>query len=489
MEKIENYLSVRLAELLAQTELGSVVIDEGLQSESFAYLDISINDPKKISYIPNNRLEHFDDNHYDESMRRRYAVAGKAGKVIARLFKEPPDVTKFVSEYYAVLGKSGVVDDYEITIEDSFKYYKEEYYLNKSGSLGESCMRYDECFDDGYFDIYQDFNCKLAVLWRDNEDGERKVAARAVLWRNIDVDGVYSGGDYISAGSKVYLLDRIYTNNSSDEELLKLYALDKGWLCKAEQSYSSKTSFLFKGDDGDIHNVSLKLSVNGDITCEYYPYIDTLSYGDDYSLNNYSEDSEYCYDDTGGYRSEMNTVYSNWFDCRVYEEDAVYCDAIDDYIPSERSIWIESRHESYPDDYEYLVVTANGDNELEDDCVLFNDEYYHENDCVYSEYEGCDIPIELSSETEFGDWVLNDNLDEYLEEMEDKIKEQEEIDKQRIEYEKERRVSVSTGDNRDEVIKHMLNQLETLQDWGFDAQLATDYIKKIIKEYESNISI
>ena len=85
-------------------------------------------------------------------------------------------------------------------------WYNYKNYLDRSGSLGNSCM---SNVDDEYFDIYMSNSdvCKLLIL--KSQENPNKIVGRALLWT-------------LTGGEKY--LDRIYTIKDSDIELFKDYA-------------------------------------------------------------------------------------------------------------------------------------------------------------------------------------------------------------------------------------------------------------------------
>lgn len=78
--------------------------------------------------------------------------------------------------------------------EDITKYYCENEYFTDSGTLGQSCMRYPECGNNGFFEVYED-NAKMLVLFKEN-----KVIGRALLWEwdgKTFMDRIYVAYDYL----------------------------------------------------------------------------------------------------------------------------------------------------------------------------------------------------------------------------------------------------------------------------------------------------
>jgi hypothetical protein len=211
----------------------------------------------------------------------------KIGKLATALFTKagvdfkPTDIEDFVNRYKSVVKQMREkFDSFKVVKgEEIRKCYHQENYLNTNGSLGNSCMRYDKC--QKFLDIYAQNEdvCSLVVLF----EGE-KVAGRALLWTD-------------SEGRKI--MDRIYTNNSANEQLFKDFAKSSGFWHKESQDMYADTPF-----------VSPEGSKEGSITIDikkgeyrYYPYMDSMKYYnyEDGLLTNDSEElHQYELTDTDG---------------------------------------------------------------------------------------------------------------------------------------------------------------------------------------------
>ena len=191
---------------------------------------------------------------------------------------------KFVSEWKSILGvmnnafaKFGVLEGSRLV-----HFYHVDNYEEAEGTLGNSCM--SEA-DSSWLEIYEDNSdvCKMVVKWSDKGqivDGvfkSDKIVGRALLWTTTSGD---------------IFMDRIYTIDSSDEELFKKYAEANGWWAKKSQN-SSQNFTAVRGSESKnpVYVVQLKRSYNGE-----YPYLDTLCY-----LN----------DESGKLSNDKNEVYAN----------------------------------------------------------------------------------------------------------------------------------------------------------------------------------
>ena len=152
------------------------------------------------------------------------------------------------------------------------KWYWHGNYEDGGGTLNNSCMSE---VDEDYFDIYvYNKQVSLVILYDDNGNMDSsgkytsdKIKGRALLW------------DCKLDGTNIKFMDRIYTTYDSDVELFKTFAQENGWWYKFTQTMEP---------DEKLTNGNIKK--NGTLECDltsvdfdYYPYLDTLSYNEDYT--------------------------------------------------------------------------------------------------------------------------------------------------------------------------------------------------------------
>jgi hypothetical protein len=186
----------------------------------------------------------------------------KIGKFIRAMFTKgkidfkPTDIEDFVNKYKSIITQMrDKFNNFKIVKgEDIRKSYLGTSYLNDSGSLGNSCMKYAKC--QKFLDIYVENEDKVQLIVLTKEE---KVAGRAILWTD-------------SNNQKV--MDRIYTNNSADEQLFKDFASSNNFLYKNEQNMSSDVPFI-KPDGDKNHMITIELKVKD---YNYYPYMDSFKY-------------------------------------------------------------------------------------------------------------------------------------------------------------------------------------------------------------------
>ena len=254
---------------------------------------------------------------------------------------------------------------------DIVKWYNKETYVDESGDLGNSCMRYARC--SSYFKIYTENPEVCSLLILKDAEGE-KILGRALVWKiEISIEGVE------------YYMDRIYAIDDATKKMFQDYADDKGWLKRRTSSYGDYMDFMLGEEAYDDYRAKVELNK---WRFDEYPYMDTFkslivdsgtlinSEDDDYSGRYIMTHTDGNYDDTSG-------KWSNWFDCRIPEDDAVYSDPLDDWIyrsdATEVTLGHRRRRGWYPDEYQEIVHDQ------------IRDAYIHEDDATWSDYHDCYI--------------------------------------------------------------------------------------------------
>jgi hypothetical protein len=309
---------------------------------------------------------------YDLGTKSRNDV--KLGRLINALLPgkyTPKDIEEFTNKFKASLSKQGEYFE-EVSGEDINYWYQSKNYKEMSGNLGNSCMAHKV----GLFDIYIDNPdvCKLLILVEDD-----KLVGRALVWKL----------ESISTNKKEtaqnWFMDRQYTIKDSDSEKFKDYAREKGWYYKTYNNHHSLDSVIV---DGEEKRAEMKVLVKS-INYKKYPYMDTFKRFDPNDGTLYNDDDmdadyegQYILNDTsGGYESIQSGVYSEWYDRRIPEDEAVWSDWADSYILADRATQVTTgsrrfRDSWYPDDCEDLVYDE------------WLDEPIHTDDSVYSEAYG-----------------------------------------------------------------------------------------------------
>ena len=255
--------------------------------------------------------------------------------------------------------------------QDIVKWYNRENYVEESGDLGNSCMRYARC--SSYFKIYTENPEEVSLLILKDAEGE-KILGRALVWKiRIDIEGVE------------YYMDRIYAIDDATKKMFQDYADEKGWLKRRTSSYGDYMDFMLGEEVYDDYRAKVELNR---WRFDEYPYMDTFKalIVDSGTLINSEDDSysgRYIMTHTDGDYDDTSGKWSNWFDCRISEDDAVWSEPLDDWIYRSGGIEVtlgsRRRRGWYPDEYEELVHDQ------------VRDAYIHEADATWSEYHDCYI--------------------------------------------------------------------------------------------------
>lgn len=298
-----------------------------------------------------------------------------AGKYSAK------QVEDFVNKFKSAIEQSGerfmIVEG-----EDIAKWYNYTNYKEMSGTLGRSCMARVSA---RYFDIYTKNPevCRLVILLEDD-----KLIGRALLWK---VDDKESPDFSKEKEDFEYFMDRQYTIKDSDVIKFRNYADENGWAYKEINNHTNTNSATFKGETTNW-DLSVELS-NQDY--EYFPYMDTFKRYDPMKhilYNDRNDDEEcighYILESTGGdYDIVSDDVWSEWYDCHIERDDAVYSEPLSDWLYRSNATHVTTgtRQGYYPDSYEDLVYDEYRNETLHiDDCVYnsMDNEYFYKEDAV-----------------------------------------------------------------------------------------------------------
>ena len=293
------------------------------------------------------------------------------------------DLEKFVNDYKREYDEFFSEKTFELVSgEEIRKYYNVNNYEEEKGELGNSCMRQPN--KSKFFDIYvkNPEVCQLLIL-RSNKN-KNLIKGRALIWKLAD---------------GTYYQDRIYTINNYEVKLFEDWANERGMK-------------LYNDDHFDIE-VQL-----GDHVYEYYPYMDTFTcYNPSKKLLSADEDlwpgkGFIKLDDTqGGYESD-DVVWSETIGEYIDQETAEYVHVSDyeeDWIPEDDVVDLGERGRWYINSH--TIKWCN-----------YEDDYYHEDDLVYSNHLEDYIYNYLEVKSEGGtDYIPKDKKDLYSIEIEGEL--------------------------------------------------------------------
>ena len=290
----------------------------------------------------------------------------KLGRFINNIFPgkfTAREVEEFVNKFKSTLEQSGE-RFIEVSGEEIAEWYDYNNYKIMNGSLGSSCMARAE---KRTFELYTSNPevCRMLVLLEDD-----KLIGRSLIWK-LDT---FTGQD----NEAEYFLDRQYTIKDSDVEKFRTYAIERGWAYKTHNNHHSLETVTFNGESKTTE-MTIQLNIK---KFNRFPYVDTFRRYDPRTgilyNDNENEDTKnigcYILDSTSGGYSEINdTVYSDWHDCDIERDDAVYSERLGDWIYREDSITITrgSRAGVYPDGYDSLSWSE------------WDDQYYHEDNAIW----------------------------------------------------------------------------------------------------------
>jgi hypothetical protein len=272
-----------------------LLYEEGKEDKR-VFIDVDQDSNDKVSFLMANKVEdilnrrdrikYLDVEEHDKIYKARQRGTMKINRFVNDLFNNEYQTKPLTPEQRELYKEKGLktpaqhledfVNQYKAIREpgefelvkgnDIMYYYNEEQYESDLGTLGNSCMMYDECAS--YINFYSINTDKVSLLIMKSKESENsdKIIGRALVW-NLDQP---SGRTY---------MDRIYTSKDHDVENFKKYAKDKGWLYKFKQNMEADEKIV-----DTVNNITefITLVVKGmnipDPDNPAFPYLDTLKY-------------------------------------------------------------------------------------------------------------------------------------------------------------------------------------------------------------------
>lgn len=372
---------------------------------------LTLRDDGTISYLPKGKEHKITD---DGRWARDGRQNGTAGKIIkkimtpraVKLFKDS-EFTSFVNQYKAACD----AECKEFVIRPN-KDIPEIYCMEREGGhagLNDSCMNGDE----DYLEIYTDCPHLRILTMMNNEE---RLAGRALLWTTED--GV--------------LMDRVYVAKEHYYDMFLEYAETNGFIRKVEyKTYRDKDRYV---KDGNVFRKAYKIATPTKFN--YYPYIDTFTYGGEGFLCNSNSFSgivyEYC--QTGGTRDEDESEdcaatgrryrsdalryieHGRYAGSSIYYELATYCESDRNYYhkDDENLVYVESRDAYYRNDDDNIVQINGIYYHAECDYVRFSNdtgEWHSGDDVIWSEHKDTYLLLEDAVRTPNGDVFHKDDIE------------------------------------------------------------------------------
>lgn len=348
-------------------------------------------------------ITHFRNVRYDNRLRTnmysKYRSVTTIGRLINKLFPKEFEVSghpgKDIQSFTDQFKSNRDVKNLELVNgSDIVDYYHYQNYVDgeeAGGTLGNSCMRHDEC--GSYIQFYADNPSIVSLLILKDSHETNKIRGRALVWK-------------LSNPSGRTFMDRIYTIDAYDEELFKAYAKERGWLHKYRQN-SSDSEIIVDTTNGTEGYITMDIFNVRESSTDEYPYLDTLKYyyPDNSILSSSDDDGTpmWTLEDTDGSYSEENGVYVEYYDRYYPEDDLIYCEMGDEYRLEDDAIFLDFYDkyatEEYIDDnmVECDYCSSSGYNtysdyrEQSDTVDIYGTNKvacaeYAENNLLYSEY-------------------------------------------------------------------------------------------------------
>jgi hypothetical protein len=340
-----------LEEMKSNSEVARLLLKSRHSVENFVdnhinYIAISNSDATKISYLTQDRIDSLILKGEDLwTTPKRFHI--KPGAFVGKLFKNIPQrEVEIFSQLFKNIQTKIEFKFEVISGRDILHYYHKNSYYDEYGSLGNSCMKYDQCQD--YLDLYTKNNKQISMLVLLSNNS--KLIGRALLWNQDDIK----------------LMDRIYTIDDERYQYhFKKWADDNGYWYKKEQKWNN--SLFFESNGKPIYKeITLKLDY---FDFYKFPYMDTFKFLDtsDGTISNIPRNSNvrtllstegstyghdylticqksklfYTYDDTI-YLDYLSmrvwaglTVYSELYNIHILKDDADYDNLINCWIFSD----------------------------------------------------------------------------------------------------------------------------------------------------------
>jgi len=218
-----------------------------------SYIDIT----DKNDFVSFIQQRNIKDDPWKASARQELKIGKFARKLLGNDISNK-EIEDFVNLYKASSDFEQYEKRFEIVDGDDIAYYYHSVsYGSKEGSLGLSCMSFDYC--GPFFNIYIDNpnQCKMLIL---KVPDSNKIKGRALLWK-------------LSKPENKIFMDRVYTNDDSDEMLFINYAKKNKWLYKNEQKYGYTR--IVQSNKISTLDMEVQLTKKD---FEYYPFMDTFRY-------------------------------------------------------------------------------------------------------------------------------------------------------------------------------------------------------------------
>lgn len=419
LSKYNNYLIERLLESILVTSsefkkiihdmpetdkiadiLYTIIDDKNDIKTNYNLIDNSKDKNDEISFLPDSQYQRFITKGDDVTTKTK--STGFVGRMIRQILKDnghtqftDSDIEKFTNNFKSTWNKKHGITTRKTEVvkgKDILKWYNISNYNSSNGTLGNSCMRYEKV--NHFMNIYAENPDKISMVIITEEN---KLLARALFWILDETS--------LESTSQKFYLDRIYTEQDSDVNFIYDWVVEN--LCDKDPKklYSHK-----QGHNSDFNmKVFLKKT-----TFEHYPYADTFNYlyqridkegkliGDGYVTNrtydslsreerenitknyviseirnhsegrpsrlshHYSEHFGIFINKNEAVRTDLGYVPKSmckkceYLDEWIYQDDAVWSESMEDWIPKSGAIETEKFGLVYKDAISYVATKYIG---------------------------------------------------------------------------------------------------------------------------------
>ena len=235
-----------------------------------------------INWVPSSVLRDWSDDILESPTRGNIKIGKFVNKILKGKYPEAL-VDKFVTY---IKSKSIKKENWTISLvkgDEISKYYDSNNYVERRGTLGQSCMTdklgTQQTYDDGgnstkrvsnIFDIYTKNPESCSLLIMTNEEG--KIGARALVW-NAKVTFCRDTTGQVTQLDNIQFLDRVYTTEDWMVHRMTKWAKDNGMAIRYYQGL---------GDSGWIEYNSVKYNAEMEVNVKKihysaFPYLDTFN--------------------------------------------------------------------------------------------------------------------------------------------------------------------------------------------------------------------
>lgn len=334
-------------------------------TDEVSMISIRMDDEILVSYLPKGKNAIYNSRGEWSRQNRQTARPAKIFKKL--LIKE---FTTYQWEKFSNRFKSKVCgcDDLVLVEGEDIRYwYDRRHYYTCEGSLGNSCMRYEECAS--YFDIYVD-HAKMLISTKDG-----LLTGRAIVWK--------IGEDVI--------MDRVYTCYDYLYDCFASYAKERGWWIRETNSLLSTgdQQTWLNPNNKYAYDLTTVFTLNLNKSYDHFPYMDSFRYYNDtehilstspeydWSLDSTDGEmhsyTEITCNNCGAQLSENEALWSEWADAYFCEDCVWWCGFLDDWIPNYiRSVELRGeRNECWEIPYEHATYLVSDNQAYEKDGTFY----------------------------------------------------------------------------------------------------------------------